>query len=1518
MPCQLYRTNGVVDKVLAPNEKPSQLYAKILETVKKEGVEKFLNSIPYLRDRIADGTLINDSVEEVAVGIWSIAYTPEYQAFFGRLSKAANVFADENGEPKFDLFKNILNGNDVRFIRASTGYVLDPQKQEFLKGAAKRANALQKKIIETLVEKPDNPVVLEPEAHVYIDQDGEVYDSITKGIKGELTSDAYAVNRDYGTAIDKLLQGIVLGKKFDEVVADINNIDRAVLKNAFNVLQVYIDGLTKDGSVVITQVMLADKASKRAGSLDLLVISPSGRVKIIDLKTSKNSVNTSNYDKPWGVNNGSVFMGEKISTRQQHAIQVGAYKKLVELLGFDVDEISTVHLNIKLDGDNKVTDIDWEGEVRHSISSNQDRVDRLIPTEVPNRERVKELLKELGIDNPADDPDFLSDEEKKPERERFGDMFERMYQDVQEIINVLEARKKYLEKIRHGKTRVDKNVMIDKITELMVMMGSELKNDTPSLAYGSFLRYATTELKSYLADITNPNSKTDPDYVSLLLEVDKYVESYRGMVNIKNVGNKEQQAMLMELLGLLDDTKEAIDDNLQQYVRNVVKTNTSRDLTEDELNGIMKEVYDIKAEDYALGDLATSSDTLLAIADKIYKAASNKAKDQQEATASRILALGSKLLAAAGVSKPDSKFFDFMKVFNKAGEFTGRFVTRVGQQYWEMYYNLKNTIREKSGENKQYIPILDITKASKEDLEYNIKLHEDKKIYRDFMNAEILGPNGAEDGKYHKYSDAFKTIRSRYQSLVSYEKEDGTLFYKWEKKEGVTDEQYELFRIKYFNKADYWGVEYENDGVYRGRVSLKSGWFVKQDFVEIRDIAEDGTDLRDAKYVKLMNPQTALEKAQAEFYKGWVQEYEAQLEKLNPEVAAQMRGKVGRIRGKMMEMMKAKGGSFTKAMAKSMRDFFSSEVYTDQRLVDELGQIDRGLPVMYVGKLQNEGRVEYLKKELDNLKNKRATGKITQKEYLEEKKKLKEYLKIEEGKVKASEIEGDLVQNLITFSAMAENFEVMSNIEDDLLAVANIMEQRTYYQTDSVGRRLIAKGSKMTKTDDGTSVVKRPEDVLATKRLKKWFQMVYYNNQEFNRSTVAMVAKRIQNFTSLKGIGFNIFGGINNYVMARINNSIEAAGALYYDRPAANRAVKEYNADYLPGVFRGLGKSKDNYYAKEEPNSKYEAMVEHFRIVKKYQEDAGKIDAMSWAYMFQEGGEYNAQSKTGIAILMTRMLTNKNTGETLSVYDAFDFDPNTGHLKLKDGFEMTDKERYDTTNYILEVNKQIHGNYAFEDRMVIQEHWLGQLAAQFHKWVYPAYKVRFKERYIDENLGAVEGRYVTVMNFVKFVKEAEGGFMEKLRTGWKDMDPVQVKNMYKNIAELAFFAASFAMYGIFKSLSEGVDKDDKTLKRWVNFMAYQQSRQMNEITTLMPVAGVEEQYMLAKSPIAILTTLKDFGEAVKSTTSIPFPPYDKNYYERGVHKDQLKAWKEWKDIIPALSLLNKWDSYDNVKSFYIK
>ena len=452
MACQLFRENGKVDKVLAPNGKESILYTELLKKVKEKGVKKYLDQIPYLKNRLNDGTLLNESPEEIAVGLWSIAYSPEYQDYFTKKNSMFGSFADANGEPKSNIFNNDLIEDPIKkFGSVNMGFVLDPERKEFLNKAGKKGNALQQRIVNDLIENPDNPVVLEPTEHVYVDGDGETYTSVTTGIKGKLLNDDFAINREYGTSFDKLLQGVILGQKFEDAVKDIDNIPHDKLKTAYGLFQVYIDMLTKDGSIIVTQAALGDKYSKIAGSLDLLVITPEGKIKIVDLKASKNSIKSENYDKKWLIKEtaeGSVFHGEQLSTRQQHGIQLGAYRKLIELKGFDVSELHTVHLKLDLDADKNIIDIFWEGEERHPISINQEYVDRLIPTELTSRSRTEELKKELGIDNPVNDPDFLSEDESKPELERFGeDKFTQMYDETKKVINLFDARKKYLEKI---------------------------------------------------------------------------------------------------------------------------------------------------------------------------------------------------------------------------------------------------------------------------------------------------------------------------------------------------------------------------------------------------------------------------------------------------------------------------------------------------------------------------------------------------------------------------------------------------------------------------------------------------------------------------------------------------------------------------------------------------------------------------------------------------------------------------------------------------------------------------------------------------------------------------------------------------------------------------------------------------------------------------------------------------------------------------------------------------------------
>ena len=1527
--CQLYRdSDGKVEKVLAPNQKPSNLFKGVLAEVNKVGAKTLLAKKPYLQQLLSDGLILDDSPEEIAVGLWSMFYAPEIYKYFDDANTLfGGTYFDENGEVKFNLFKQAVVNQAALSNKSVATYVLEDNTQGSVDAQNRKANKLQQGIVDAIIVNPENPVILEPETHTYVDIDGEVYTSTTTAIKGVLTDDGkYEVNRQIGNGFDALMDNIIQGKSYEESVVGIDNLNEEILRNAYNFFSLFISNLKKDGSMVFSQVVVADPVSKRAGTIDLLVISPSGKIRIIDLKSSKNSIKSDSYDQKWpiktnpdpnGVN--SVFLGESLSTRQQHGIQVGAYAKMIELMGFPVESVSTVHLNYIQNSKGDVTGFVWEDETRHPLSANRKFIDKVVPTPVTSKSRTQEMKKELGMDNPAHDKEFLSDDESRPEDpELTGDMYDKMYKQVLQVGDLMTARKQYLEKISKAKSFEDKDMVIDKINELLIMLQDELMDDKPSLAYGKFLRYANDEISSYFKRIVDPAEFDKPAYVDMLLEVRKHIESYRGIMKIKNRGSKEQQRMHDDLVEVLNDTYDTIRVKLEDYVKDLVKKTTNKDLSEQDLQDIVTRVSDINTLDTYLGDMDTSTDTLLAIVAKIFKRSRQEVQDKADALQEELQTLGNVLLKASGKSKPDASMYDFMKVMDKNGNWTTRFVEKIGRQYFDKYWEIENKLKDSTGENKKYIPIESVEGADPADIAYNKELWALKRARREFKNAEELSAKGAEDGMYHKYSDEFKTARNKVMELVAVEDDEGVITsYRWERREDITDTEYNAFLLKYYNKQEYYGAVY-NEGEFTGAVRKTEGYFVKNQYVEIRDVAATGEDMRDSKWVKLQNPTTLLEKAQSEFYKRFMEIKAQEDAKLPPDVASSMKGKAGRVRADFMKTATSNGGGIANAVFKSMRNFFSADLQSDQRLVDERGVIDSGIPILYVGRTQSEYLVDYIKRQINELQQDRAAGKITQKAYLEKKKELNKNLRFEESRIKTSEVEGDLVKNMKAYVAMVENYDVMNGIESSLKAIQEIMENREYYKEDTAGNILIQKGSRETRDSAGKPIIKDPNEVLATKRLKKWFSMVFYNNDEFNRTQLATVAKRIQQITSLKGVGFNVFGAVNNYVMARINNAIEAAGGQFFDGKAAVRATSEFNTDHIPGIFAGLGGQNKEYYDEKKPNSKYQAMVDQFRMVRKYQSDSGKVDAFGWAYWMTEGGEYAAQSKTGVAILMTRQLTNKNTGETVSIYDAYDWNPNTKELKLKDGFEMTDTERYDTTNYIMEVNKQIHGNYAWEDRMVIQEHWLGQLAAQFHKWIYPAYKARFKGAYDDENLGIVEGRYISLFNLLAYMKESEGNLLEMIEGGWDTMSEVQRKNVLKVAAELAFFAASFGMYGLFRSISEGLDDDDETLKKWANFLAYQGSRQMNEITTMMPVVGLEEQFQLLKSPVPILGQLKEFSQAVKSTMSLPFPPYDKNYYERGIHKDELKAWKEWKDALPAFAILNKWDSFEQVRNFYIR
>tara|TARA_Y100000593_G_C4272718_1_gene318270 strand:- start:593 stop:1456 length:864 start_codon:yes stop_codon:yes gene_type:complete len=280
-------------------------------------------------------------------------------------------------------------------------------------------------------------------------------------------------------------------------------------------------------------------------------------------------------------------------------------------------------------------------------------------------------------------------------------------------------------------------------------------------------------------------------------------------------------------------------------------------------------------------------------------------------------------------------------------------------------------------------------------------------------------------------------------------------------------------------------------------------------------------------------------------------------------------------------------------------------------------------------------------------------------------------------------------------------------------------------------------------------------------------------------------------------------------------------------------------------------------------------------------------------------------------------------------------DPNDSTKKL--GKKLSDPNvLYDLRNYIREVNKHVHGNYAYVDRMVIQDHFLGKLLAQFHKWVVPGINARFRGEYYDENMGWVEGRVRSWLTFLGFFFKSAGSIQKtvkemKFQYGDERADN-KIKGALRTTAELGITAATFMTAMILESLFDDDEEDKSRIrKRLENAMIYQFNRQGREMLFFWPVLGFREQFHMAKSPIAVTRTLGEIGEALIQTGytggGLAYSFLDKDYditkdtniyYQRGLRKGRPKFNKQWMDVIPILYTINRWYAYDTQKDFFVK
>ena len=1115
----------------------------------------------------------------------------------------------------------------------------------------------------------------------------------------------------------------------------------------------------------------------------------------------------------------------------------------------------------------------------------------------------------------------------------------------------------------------------------------------------NFNKFLTTFDGLYLIE---DNTDINATQRSLIGQINIELVKLLGAPTIKGNGEGEGIVNQAILNYVYDLTLQLSQDGMSQDKNNILQSHSGKTFTVDDIEDILKMVPDIDGAELYSKDLATSADFLLSSMDKIFKIKRIEFLDKVKLREKRLREGGAAILSL-DTETDLQKLYDFMLEFDEEGNFTGLYTQRIGQQYYSQKTALRDELYDINGKPIKYRPVHSLVNAKQKDLDYNKQVYLKRKAFGDFMNAEVYEDGQLRSGKYHKYTDDFIKIRAKFEYFQPWSNGEGG---NWVQKSGVSKQAYESFRRKYYQEQPYTKMykdaQKDPTGVIIENQSYPS---VRPDYVEAKDSYIDSkgqeVSLLSKKYEAIMNPTDALGQARKNFYDIFISDYESMLNALPKSVRNKMLGKVPIIRNNLVRDLTERPPIFTKLlprMVRSVRQFFTTT--STQRIVqvDNDGNLIDTLPVYYTGSAGVDGALEQVQNEMEVLRQERKEGKITLNVFEKKRAQLEAQFASLRNKPTKCQLEKDLVKSMIKFSTMAENFEAMSEIEDSLQAIVKVIEMRQYQApgaTTYVGKLYDkAKGS-ITK-----EVGKKNYDGLqsnAARRAHHYMKMTFYDNDQITQGAIEKTTNLLVNASSLAYVAFNVFGNFNNLTIGQLNNAIEAMGGLYFTGQGYKRAQQDFAYTAVQGIiqrtpdtigdfadFTGrvatLNKvklKKGNYDIKK-PLSLYEWLSDHYYMMDNDadiretfsgREDTGTLweRFTSFGYSFNQGAEYYAQSTVGHAILYSTFLTDGN--ETLSIREAWDWDAETQTATLKEGFDTVIDKRtgftqpYNNTyrarlrNRIREVNKQIHGNYAREDRMVIQNNFLGILIAQFHKWVMPAFRARFQQQYYDQNLGWIEGRYKSMYKFIKYLGgvskyggkvmqgQGMGSYGTNLGASFKEaygysenLDGEEfydankgnmlLKNVYRTLGEAFLIMNLFILTSILK----GADDDDEGLERKLkNFIAYTAVRSRKEMVMFVPVPGLggfQQLYQMAKTPIASTRTLGELGEAMELTVQTPikwlflsdeeFLQDSSIVYQNKPRKGELKLAKNWYDVLPLLYSIQKYFSFEKNNDFYIK
>jgi hypothetical protein len=1588
---ELLPANHPLLKEMLADIKKKQVYQDVLA---EYGTNEF-----YLNP---DGTVNTDKIAKEAIGKHIAAVIvgrykdTKSMSFWKRLWRwISERLAGKKLDAYTQVAKDILGGKLSKIEETAAKkankegrywFQLPKNTNAIVQGIAATGTKQQKEIIRDLVIEPkvtfieNKALGVREYRSTIIGNEGRTYPGFSSqlAVEGPPNPEEYEINRQWGEDLDSILAGVILNQK----LSDINTptLNDTIRQKAYDLFEEYLSPYKEAGYVAVPQVIVYDDAANIASAIDLLLISPTGALKVVDLKSSWTSAaNIQKYKgTAWPLLPTSRVISntQSISKFRQHNVQVNTYNKLLRLMGYqDIEDAAIKNIQIMYRDNNGVftaTDIKEDndqttagtGYVKERVvdpSAEEGLVELMVPVAV---DYTKDNLETWGIKpkitastEPESKPYERIDEElTADDKDSLSKEFSNMFEALKQYRTLLADRRA---KASNAEEKTDRSKALDTLEEVMSTMLAAVDNtkNGREIAYTQFLLYVNKGLEDIITVLSKEENKHNPLYLHWTIMAEAFVTQFQGYTGLFRFSNKKQEwnNLITDIADKLRTVQPIIIDSYRQGVlTSVIKKYSTRDVI---LESLVEKDTDLTNMAATFIDMANSRNAILENLDKSFKHDVELIRESTDAIDNRIVDAANQVIKAFG--KKDASVFELLFEKDRHGNKTGRFISAIGPVYWEKEEALREPLLDENGQYKEYIK----NPKTKEDLQYNKDLAAARKNSYMFWTAEdrVYDEQTRQyknvEGTYHRYTKEYQDARNE---VMRWNSTEG----KWVPK--TTNAAYWNFINKYHSaKVGYYIADRKKNskGMYEYTGTLMYVDAVRYtphpQYKEILETSNDGQDMSNPVYKKLQKATDAKSVALWNFFNVYRNILSEQQDALPTYTNSWFsRNNIPRIQANWLNMMAKEGSNKSAMISSQIKSFFEITAYTHQPAVAMTGDSSQQLPLLFMGRLRDQAVVQRLKTQLakHNSIDTTKMSAIEKRAWKQEQSRIEENIKIENARITAADIEPDLVEGLRAFVQMSQSFKIKRAAEDRITAVKKTIDNMVFIQEK---KNMLGK---VVSTKEVAGV-----DSNAKQRLSDYLAMNYYSGEAVSKEFLDILADRLMKVTSTIGLGFNVFSWANNVTTGVLNNYIDAYGGELYQKRSLNRMKKESTLAIGALVRHKMDSvvNKTLGYDKQKPVSKYEALSQRFNMIEHHiQQHSGKVDwiAKLGGFTGMEKGEWLVQSMVGNAILDSIQVEYTGSdpakkGSKKSLYDAYEFDEKTGAVTLEEGYELSDHDRRDIINRIRETNKRIHGNYRAIDKVVIEKEWWGRVMMQYHKWVIPAYSARFRKLKYDENLGGgmhIEGRWRSAGKFLMALKDRTitlQTLIDTVNTDYTKMDPAAQKqwlldvwsglitaeewdemsdeektsliahrknNLLKDLMDLVYIALLSVLGILIAAVARGLDDDDEEVKKLLNFFRYQADRSTAELALFVPILGIIEGYQLVKNTIASTSIIKEAGELTKALLQFPFIPDSEKTIQRGPNKGRYKVAKEAGDIIPIIKQLQRWNAFETTKEFWVK